>query len=177
MVQSVIDLLGSPEVAIDDRHGPKLYSRFLEKLLAKPMAKLEPTSPPVNGSPLPRVKTSGPTRASSGSGPTPSSKQPFDYNNIVFDYPSPSTNGSLSPPPTAEALSFDTFAPVGGADPFVHNMRVTSDTSNVSSLGDLFHFDDIVQDTQTMMDSNEWQDQDLNLPGIFCAVFIRVRLN
>ena len=31
----MIDLLGSPEVAIDDHHSPKLYSRFLQGLLDK----------------------------------------------------------------------------------------------------------------------------------------------
>ncbi|OSX58940.1 hypothetical protein POSPLADRAFT_1049102 [Postia placenta MAD-698-R-SB12] len=40
LVQRVIDLLSSPEVAIDDRHGPKLYSRFLQGLLATPMARV-----------------------------------------------------------------------------------------------------------------------------------------
>ncbi|EED85958.1 predicted protein [Postia placenta Mad-698-R] len=39
LVQRVIDLLSSPEVAIDDRHGPKLYARFLQGLLATPMAR------------------------------------------------------------------------------------------------------------------------------------------
>ena len=34
-VQRIIDLLGSPEVAIDDHHSPKLYSRFLQGLLDK----------------------------------------------------------------------------------------------------------------------------------------------
>ncbi|KIP11212.1 hypothetical protein PHLGIDRAFT_159580 [Phlebiopsis gigantea 11061_1 CR5-6] len=34
-VQRMINLLGSPEVAIDDHHSPKLYSRFLQGLLDK----------------------------------------------------------------------------------------------------------------------------------------------
>lgn len=34
LIQRVIDALGSPEVAIDDKHGPKLYSRLLTGLLA-----------------------------------------------------------------------------------------------------------------------------------------------
>ena len=41
LVQKIVDLLGSPEVAIDDRHGPKLYSRFLESLLSSPAASLD----------------------------------------------------------------------------------------------------------------------------------------
>ena len=35
LVQRLIDLLGSDEVAIDVRHTPKLYSRFLADVLAK----------------------------------------------------------------------------------------------------------------------------------------------
>lgn len=34
LIQKVIDVLGSPEIAVDDRHGPKLYSRLLTGLLA-----------------------------------------------------------------------------------------------------------------------------------------------
>lgn len=34
LIQKVIDALGSPEIAVDDRHGPKLYSRLLTGLLA-----------------------------------------------------------------------------------------------------------------------------------------------
>ncbi|KAI5992997.1 hypothetical protein EDD15DRAFT_2268871 [Pisolithus albus] len=34
LVQEAVDLLGSPEVAIDERHAPMLYSRFLAGLLA-----------------------------------------------------------------------------------------------------------------------------------------------
>lgn len=35
LVQRLIDLLGSDEVAIDSRHTPKLYSRFLADILAQ----------------------------------------------------------------------------------------------------------------------------------------------
>ena len=35
LVQRLIDLLGSDEVAVDARHTPKLYSRFLADVLAK----------------------------------------------------------------------------------------------------------------------------------------------
>lgn len=33
-MQEAVDLLGSPEVVLDDKHGPKLFSRFLAGLLA-----------------------------------------------------------------------------------------------------------------------------------------------
>lgn len=40
-VKDLIDLLSSPEVVADDKHSPKLWSRFLAGLLATPMAKVE----------------------------------------------------------------------------------------------------------------------------------------
>ncbi|EKM52025.1 uncharacterized protein PHACADRAFT_101884 [Phanerochaete carnosa HHB-10118-sp] len=40
-VRQIIDLLGSPEVAIDDQHSPKVYSRFLQGLLDKAAARLD----------------------------------------------------------------------------------------------------------------------------------------
>ena len=57
-VQQIIDLLGSPEVAIDDHHSPKLYSRFLAGLLAKPATKLDRS--PSSTQPL-KSKSESPT--------------------------------------------------------------------------------------------------------------------
>lgn len=45
LVEKVIAILGSPQVAIDDRHAPKLYSQFLQGLLNTPMAKADISSP------------------------------------------------------------------------------------------------------------------------------------
>ncbi|CAL1716294.1 unnamed protein product [Somion occarium] len=42
LVRRVADLLGSSDVTVDDRHYPKLYSRFLKGLLETPMAKDDP---------------------------------------------------------------------------------------------------------------------------------------
>ncbi|KAI0251644.1 fungal-specific transcription factor domain-containing protein [Lactifluus subvellereus] len=35
VIESLINTIGSPQIAIDERHTPKLYSRFLASLLAK----------------------------------------------------------------------------------------------------------------------------------------------
>jgi len=35
IIERLINTIGSPQIAIDDRHTPKLYSRFLANLLAK----------------------------------------------------------------------------------------------------------------------------------------------
>ncbi|OJA09448.1 hypothetical protein AZE42_02630 [Rhizopogon vesiculosus] len=46
LVQKTVDLLGAPDVALDEKHGPYLYSRFLAGLLASPAVRvdLSPTS-------------------------------------------------------------------------------------------------------------------------------------
>ncbi|CDO74907.1 hypothetical protein BN946_scf184988.g14 [Trametes cinnabarina] len=41
LVEEVAEFLGSPDVAVDDRHGPKLYSRFLKGLLETPLASID----------------------------------------------------------------------------------------------------------------------------------------
>ncbi|KAJ7727299.1 hypothetical protein DFH07DRAFT_851955 [Mycena maculata] len=101
LVKNVIDLLASPDVSIDDKHGPNLYARFLKGLLAAPQAK---------------VGSRRPARSSSG--------QPVDSDSVPSSHTSPDashTSHSLSPPPTTAALSFDRFAPPLGAgvDPFM----------------------------------------------------------
>ena len=166
MVRSVIDLLS--EIAIDYQHGPKLYSRFLEKLLAR----LDLTSPgsSSNVSPPPRVKPHRPYRPFYSKGQAPSSRTPFNYNDFMSDCPSLTRSSSLSPPPTEAALSFDQFALVGGIDPFVPNMVTSTDASNAPLMGDMFQaslpFDeDIVKSMQSMTDPNIWQD--ISLPGTY----------
>ena len=41
LVKDVANFLGSPEVALDDRHGPMMYSRFLHDLLETPLASVD----------------------------------------------------------------------------------------------------------------------------------------
>ncbi|KAJ7773192.1 hypothetical protein B0H16DRAFT_1880641 [Mycena metata] len=95
LVKQVIDLLASPDVSVDDKHGPNLYARFLKGLLAAPLAK---------GDAKPSRK---PTRSNSG--------QPMDGSDAPSNHTSPDTTHSLSPQPTSAALSFDSFAPSMGA--------------------------------------------------------------
>ena len=172
LVQKVIDLLGSPAVAIDDRHGPKLYSRFLEKLMARPMARLDPLSPAsANNSALPRQRRP-PPRTSTTSTPEPTSAS---FGQPVYNHPSPSTSNSLSPPPTEAALSFESFAPNGPTDPFAIETAATHAANNVDGptvdslmTGNFFSpplpFDDaIVQSMQSLTDPSGWQD--ISLPG------------
>ncbi|KAH9856553.1 hypothetical protein C2E23DRAFT_865967 [Lenzites betulinus] len=79
LVEEVANFLGSPDVSVDDRHGPKLYSRFLKGLLETPLASVDqspssfkrstrplapappsPDSRPGSSSPMPPTPVSAP---------------------------------------------------------------------------------------------------------------------
>ncbi|KAG6888923.1 hypothetical protein C0995_004936 [Termitomyces sp. Mi166 len=157
-VQKVVDLFGSPEISIDDRHGPGLYARFLKGLLAAPMAQVDPTSPPP---PLRKTRVS----------PAVSFRTMERINTRA-------TSSSLSPVPRQEALSFENFAPVGPMDPFA---PFSSGASNSLALqiggeagpnlpSDFFQpplpFDDaIMHSMQSLSDPNVWHD--ITLPSNF----------
>jgi len=165
-VQSVIDLLGSPKVAIDDRHGPKIYSRFIEKLLNKALLPTSPNSSTYSPSRnrFRRPKTTSQTKRPSSS---PEMTSPLENSQSMYSHPSPSTtSNSFSPPPTSDALSFEQFAPVGGLDPFAHNS--VSQVDGMATGGDFFQpplplDPEILQGYQSLMDPNGWNG-DISFP-------------
>ncbi|KAG5354121.1 hypothetical protein C0989_007482 [Termitomyces sp. Mn162] len=156
-VQKVIDLLGSAEVSIDDRHGPGLYARFLKGLLAAPMAQVDSTSPP------PRRTRISPNTTT--------------FVEPVNTQSSRSTSSSLSPVPRQEALSFESF--VGPPDPFAPSNSTSASDSLALQIGgeggpnlpaDFFQpslpFDDaILHSMQSLSDPNVWHD--ITLPSNF----------
>lgn len=156
LVQSVIDIL--TEVAIDDRHGPKLYARFLEGLLAMPQAGAVPPSPVSVATPVPRRP-----RAHSSSG--------LQSNHTSFVR----VKDSASPAPSQDALSFDRFAPAeSGINPFAFSSIPNFDAPNASFAMDTSNppdpfqsprrFDnDIMQSMQSLTDPSVWQD--ITLPS------------
>jgi len=141
LVQKAIDLLGSPEVAIDNRHGPKLYARFLEGLLALPMAKLDHSPGAPKNMPLPHHMKKTSRRPKSSSSQTSDHErypettpplatmvpnQPHVYNKLdngvsasatainpaaIMMAPPLTPNFLLTPLPSHDSLSFDQFAP------------------------------------------------------------------
>jgi hypothetical protein len=178
LVQQVVDLLGSKEVAIDDRHGPKLYSRFLKGLLAAPMAKVDPNSPSTKAIHLNNQKRRGLKGKSPSSAPSPDYERPFDFSSsaVVFDLPSPaSTTLSLSPQPNHAAVSFDQFAPVSiGIDPFFAGRAPetqATQSDHTMNMPDFFSpplpFDnDILQSMQSL--SEDWAE----IPPGMCLDFL-----
>lgn len=149
LIQSAIDLLGGPEVSVDDRHYPKLYSRFLGKLLDTPFAQVD--LPP----PLPRIpsaqrkaKTASPTafhrqelhnalsavaqgslsspaspRPQSSSPPPQKVEEPFDFN-----FGLGLQSSSLLPNDLSGEMNTEFFTPFPIEPDLLHSMQsVTSD--------------------------------------------------
>lgn len=75
LIQRVIDALGSPEIAVDDRHGPKLYSKLLTGLLAT--VKLDAPYPGRRGLSHARKLSSRNSPSLASSSPSRSSASPL----------------------------------------------------------------------------------------------------
>ena len=117
LVQKTVDHLGSPDIAVDNRHGPKLYARFLEGLLAAPIAKSDGPSDSISRKKFAR-------RPKSANSQSPEPERQADIPATAPAITSPqlahlSERSTPSPKPSRAALSFDLFAPIlAGSDPF-----------------------------------------------------------
>ncbi|KAH9949980.1 hypothetical protein B0H21DRAFT_832802 [Amylocystis lapponica] len=163
-VQRVIDLLGSPEVAIDERHGPMLYARFLQGLLASPMARLDhsPASTKRNtGSPR-NVK---PKRSVSSKSPPPAS----ELENALG---TGSARQSLSPPIsdasplTPPQVSVDPYAQSqAGMAAYAPQQQMVTDFTTPPYLAAPLPFDsELLQTMHSLTDLNTWPNM-MVLPG------------
>jgi hypothetical protein len=135
-VQQVIEVLS--EVAIDDRHGPKLYSRFLQGLLAKPLAKLDPSAPDMT-----------PPAASSPSPPPTEAISSFDNFRPA---------GGIDPYAPDDAAVY-VMNPNAGANS--SNDLLMSDYFQPELPFD----DEIVRSIQDLRDPSGWQD--ISIPGTY----------
>jgi hypothetical protein len=187
LVQKVIDLLASPEIAVDDRHGPKLYSKFLKNLLAKPLAQIDPpnargvSEPPAPPRRAPKVAKSTSTGEGMDTSDLPKSADAYQ---TVFNHPSPATSGSMSPPPAEAIASFNNFRPVGGVDPYAPDEPIMNmfdgglNTTNPDAFMDYFQpelpFDpDIIRSFHDLNDPTSWQD--IQMPGSSSQVLHRLQ--
>lgn len=180
LVQKVIDLLASPEIAIDDRHGPKLYSKFLRNLLAKPLAQIDPPSTRGVSEPAPARKPTKITKSTSSGENADTSNLPgsADPYQTVFNHSSPATSGSLSPPPAEAIADFNNFRPVGGVDPYAPDEPIMDAYGAGVGAGgntDMFMMDyfqpelpfdpDIIRSFHDLNDPSSWQD--IQMPAGF----------
>jgi hypothetical protein len=147
LVQSVADLLGSAEVAIDDRHSPKLYSRFLTGLLATPMAHVDGAS--ANGS-----QRKPPRRAASAS----SESESFSHNSSSPI--SPATPASNFARETSPVVHFVAAATPPSFSPYNNSPAQGSTELNINDwFPTPLSFDtELVQSMQSVQESVWGQD-------------------
>jgi len=115
LVKKTVDHLASPDIAVDNRHGPKLYAKFLEGLLAAPIARSDSAESTI------RKRVSRKLKSCTSQSPEPVDVQATTSSGLTA---TPQTThlverSSPSPKPSRAALSFDLFAPIlAGCDPF-----------------------------------------------------------
>ncbi|KAF9223844.1 hypothetical protein BS17DRAFT_121764 [Gyrodon lividus] len=158
LVQEAVDLLGAPEVVVDDKHGPKLFSRFLAGLLASQSAnadKLSPTSAKsTNGRRL-SSRSKGKNKEASGSS-YPSG--------LGSELPSPS-GYSESPSPAQRTMHLD------GASPGLSRGHSPSgiDTQDGSAIHTSALFQPLMPIDQELLESMQFMPdplwQDTSVPG------------
>ena len=140
-VEQIVELLGSPEVSIDDRHGPKLYSRFLQGLLATPAASLERKHKikAKSESPMvPRLELHD-----SGSAPRQSMSQPS------------SARPSAEPEAPPQGTQSPYYAAQMTADP---NAMPMSDTGMNDFMIQPLPFEELLRSMQSVTDPTQWGD-------------------
>lgn len=101
LVQKTVDLLGAADVALDEKHGPSLYSRFLAGLLASPVVRVDLTPSLTSPGVHKRARKSKIAPAKTRGGLVADISTPADH-------PSPSStnSGSASPYMYPDAGSF-----------------------------------------------------------------------
>ena len=152
MIQKVIDALGSPEIAVDDRHGPKLYSRLLTGLLAT--VNLDAPYPAKRGSSHTRRPSSKNSSLASSS-PSRSSISPLMSNSMHLNdqvYQLQTEDGQNSPDNGSTTDSPSSMKGLNVQDFFAPPLPFD---------GELLH------SVQNLTNSTEWEG--LALPGVHCS--------
>lgn len=103
LVQKTVDLLGAADVALDEKHGPSIYSRFLAGLLASPAVRVDLTSTLTSPGSHKRARKSKIT-------PTKTRGGLVADISTSADYPSPSSANSGSPSPSYTYTGVESFS-------------------------------------------------------------------
>jgi hypothetical protein len=163
LVQKTIDLLGAADVALDEKHGPSLYSRFLAGLLASPAVRVDLT--PTSGK-SPLISPGVHKRARKPKiAPAKTRGGVVADISTSADYPSPSSVNSGSPSPSYM---------YSGAEGFSGAQLQDNPTSSELFNGPLPTIldADLLESAQIMTDPL-WQDITL-VPGTHDTIRIEV---
>lgn len=174
LISRLIEKLGSPEVAIDERHTPALHSRFLHSLLRKHRrdlavsARVSDQQPP--SQPPPQTATRGaPPQANNAFQPSPSSTSssnaPFgslgsapggSYESIAGSSPASFSDSSFTMPTSPAFDSEPAYTAVNGDGQGVYQFGQQQD----DSWGPLL----------ALQNPNYWKD--MMMPGYGCFFII-----
>jgi hypothetical protein len=184
LIRKTIDHLGSPDIAVDNRHGPKIYARFLEGLIATSLVKVDlaPNEHKSSESP-PHKKTSRrPKSASSSQSPEP--ERHLEVPTVTPpSIVAAGVRSSPSPKPSHAALSFDMFAPMlAGADPFAPASARTRNQSGAVEQGqtemglnaEFFQqpsFDDTFMRSMQTLFADDAMNWDTNATGVHDSTY------
>lgn len=170
LINDLIEVLSSPEIIIDDRHGPKLWSRFLQGMLDTPTAQIDLAPNLLKLSHRRSKKRNLAQSSSSG-----------DQNREgASNHSSPSSRYSHSPPPIQYPFSSQldgAMAPAVQGTSFANIYTSNTAQGSPNSLpttfpdyytGPLGFDNDFIQSMQSMEDTSIWQGN--NLPGAFIFV-------
>ena len=158
LVQEAVDLLGAPEVVVDDKHGPKLFSRFLAGLLATQSVNPNTLSPSSSKS-MQLRRTGSRSKAASGKGKDPdgsSSSSPLHSYGAGPELLSPLTITEF-PSPAQQSSSFGGNS--RGQSPFIGLGLQTADVFQGASM----LVDQDLLDSMQFLSDPVWQDT--SVPG------------
>jgi len=118
LIERLINTIGSPQISIDKRHTPKLYSRFLESLLAKHKR---------DGAAVGRVHQQGP----------PAQQLQTGSSTPVYQPPPPQQQQQQQPPShNATSNSFATGVNSANAPALAQSVPLNSGGTTQSELSD-----------------------------------------
>ena len=156
-VERAVEFHGSPDIGVDDRHGPRLYSRFIGGLLE-------------------RVKT--PYRPSRSKRKSPGFSATGNHANLAppVARPAAATVNYFEPLPKRTTTPFDHFAFSTESDP----LALASTTTPALTASDFFYaplpFDnDLLESMQSLSSLSDMHDA--MLPGVHASLIhcFRVR--
>jgi hypothetical protein len=117
VIERLINTIGSPQIAIDERHTPKLYSRFLASLLAKHKR---------DGAALGHMHQEGP----------PTQQLPTGSSTPVYQQPPPQQQQQQPPSHTTTSNSFTTGVSGASAPTVAQSVPLNSGVTAQSELID-----------------------------------------
>ncbi|KAF8264089.1 fungal-specific transcription factor domain-containing protein [Lactarius quietus] len=188
VIERLINTIGSPQIAIDERHTPMLYSRFLASLLAKhkrdggargrmPQQGPPPQQPQTGSSgPVyqqPKQQTTQQPPSSQSHTTTSSSFSTGSNPTTVQDVPQPHTMALNNEPTATTTVAQTGFTETANSNEPIHQVDVpspytfgaTSAVQPIDVMDFAFEIDDLLGPMKAIASENPQWMQTMMLPG------------